>query len=72
MNRLEELRRTLDNQAAGFPTDVDPWELARELLDEVDAMREQLRLVPGDMWGIFAETAAENARLDAEETEPTP
>lgn len=53
MNWLEEVRRTLDNQAAGFPVDDDPWELARQLLDECKVLHDQLRQIPPDLRNMF-------------------
>jgi hypothetical protein len=62
-----DVRRVLAEQAAGFPVSVDPWQLAGELLTECERLHAQLRLVPGDLWSVFAETAEQNARWDAEQ-----
>ena len=77
MTRLDQLRRMLDDHRAGFAVDADadPWELVEELIDIADAQLARLRLVPGDLWSVFAETAAEHAQADCHDGDrgnPTP
>ena len=68
---VRDVRRLLAEQSAGFPMDVDPWQLCRELLAECERMNERLCLVPGDLWSVFAEAAEQNAKWAAAQ-EPSP